>query len=321
MMIVRRERQIPIEAKSEVDLELQLGESGEFFEIEGSTIPKSWTAAADALAEMELGKVLVIGGTDVGKSTLCAYLTNSMLSKGMRVRVIDGDIGQADIGPPTTIGSAFPSSYISSLFELEAESLIFVGNTSPNQVETPLIDGIRRLLTNKVPAITLINTDGWIEDPEAIVYKVRLISAIEPDLIIGISTRNELDPILSGSRARALRIDASEEVLKRSRSDRRELRISGYRRFLDGAVTRVFEQQYVRVRIPKHLQQLPRQELKNAIVGLLNNEGFLLGIGILIDFEKSSLRVYCKSFEDITDIEIGYVKLSTDGTELEYLTP
>ena len=318
-MIVRRERQVPVEAGSEVELDLQLGQSGDFFEVVGSTIPKSWTAAADALVEMEQGIVLVIGSTDVGKSTLCAYLTNFMFSKGMMVRVVDADIGQADIGPPTTLARAFPANYISSLFELEAESLIFLGNTSPSYVETPLIEGIKKLLTNEVPAMTIINTDGWIEDPEAIVYKTRLISSVEPDIILAVSKRNELEPILSGAKGRALRVSTSEEVLERSRSDRRALRISGYRRFLDGAAITTLPLGYSHLRVPKALQQLPRQELKNAIVGLLNSRGFLLGIGILIDFERDSLRVYSKKHVGITDVEIGYVKLSKDGSEVGYL--
>ena len=322
-LIVRRERQFPIEARSEVNLELKLGESGEIMEIAGSSIPSSWAAAVDVLAEMEQGKVVVVGSTDVGKSTLCTFLANSLLSKGRTIRIVDGDIGQADIGPPTTIGSAVSSDYIFSLVDLKAESLLFIGNTSPSQVEPEVIDGLRRLVACEEHTLTIINTDGWIQDPEATLYKVRLISAIDPDLIIGIARHNELDPILSGSKASSLRVEAPEEVLTRSRTDRRELRTAGYRRFLKGAATKTFQLQSVRVKLPRgipELQQVPRRDLRNTIVGLLDNEGFLLGIGVLLEFEKNSLRIYSKIVQDVSVIELGLVKLSLDGTETGFLT-
>lgn len=100
IFVVRPERQLPVEAEGEAQLEINLGKSGEIFEIDGSSIPESWKLAQEALAEMERGKVMVLGATDVGKSTLCAYLVNTLTARGLRLRVVDGDLGQADIGPP-----------------------------------------------------------------------------------------------------------------------------------------------------------------------------------------------------------------------------
>ena len=82
---------------------------------------------------------------------------------------------------------------------------------------------------------------------------------------------------------------------------------------------RMFPLKSAHIRVPRPLQHLPHQELKNAVVGLLNNQGLLLGIGILIDYEREFLRVYSKPFDDVSDIEIGFVRLSRDGTELGYV--
>jgi len=320
-LVVGPEKQLPVEARSEVGLEILLGKSGEIFEIEGSTIPASWNTAVDALAEMRQGKVMVIGTTDVGKSTLCTYLLNNLLHRGLSLYVVDADIGQADIGPPTTIGSSFPKGFVSSLVDLSPKALIFVGHTSPSQVETKMIEGIRRLSNHDQDSLTIINTDGWVLDPEAILYKIKLIAAIEPDLVLGIATGTELQPILSKSRTRSMNVEASKEVLARSRSDRREIRMGGYRRFLDGGRTRSIPLQKVNVRIPKRLPPLqsPKsRELNNLIVGLLDDQGYLLQIGVLIDVGKDVLRVHSRCVDGVREIEIGYVKLSTDGTELGY---
>lgn len=321
-LVVREEKQIPIEASSDAEIEITLGESGKIFEVAGSTIPRSWKLAVEALVEIEQGKVMVVGATDVGKSTLCTFLANELLKRGLRTCLIDADIGQTDIGPPTTIGSAVPTSFLSSLVDLTPEALIFIGDTSPSKVETKLIKGIQRLLNRARESLRVINTDGWILDPAAILYKINLITAIQPDLVIGISAGTELNPILSASRARSMGVEAPENVLSRSRTNRREIRKAGYRRFLDGGSTRTFPIDRFSVRIPGGLPPLQRwrtRDQQNLIVGFLDDEDYLLQIGVLLDFGNGLLKVYSRPVEGVRQIEVGYVKLSIDGTELGYL--
>ena len=117
-VVVRQDKQLPIETTSEADLDLVMAESRSILEVDGSTIPRSWHSALDALMEMEQGKVVIIGAQDVGKSTLCTFLANGLLKGGVVSRLVDADIGQADIGPPTTLGKAIVSEYVSSLLDL-----------------------------------------------------------------------------------------------------------------------------------------------------------------------------------------------------------
>lgn len=187
-----------MEAEGEAQLEINLGKSGEIFEIDGSSIPESWKLAQEALAEMERGKVMVLGATDVGKSTLCAYLVNTLTARGLRLRVVDGDLGQADIGPPATIASALPVSPIASLVDLPPETIEFVGNTSPSGIEIKVFNALRRLSERNGSLLTIINSDGWIADPEAITYKIKMIAELEPDLVVALTTGSEVHPILSG---------------------------------------------------------------------------------------------------------------------------
>jgi len=322
-LVVRQEKQLPIETSTEADLEITLGESGSIFEIEGSTIPRSWHSALDALVEMEQGKVLIVGATDVGKSTLSAFLANGLLKGKFRSRIVDADIGQADIGPPPTVGSAFPSSFLSSLLDLDTSALIFVGHTSPSRVQSKLLGAIQRLSNNeKQSTITIINTDGWVLDPEAIIYKVELIEAIRPDLVLGIAIGGELEPILSRAGAMSMRIEAPTTVLSRSQSDRRQIRTSGYRRYLDRGTVRAYSLRATQVRLPigvSSIQTARTSQLRNLVVGLLDSQGYLLQIGVLLSLEGNSLRVYSRPVDHLGGIELGCVRLSTDGVELGYL--
>jgi len=319
-LIIRGERQLAIETSFEADLDVILGESSRIMEVEGSTIPSSWHSALDAIAEMKQGKVVIVGGADVGKSTLSTFIANGMLTKGIIPQIIDADIGQADIGPPTTVASAVPSTYLFSLVDLTPSAMIFIGNTSPSHVQAKLLRGIGRLSEHGQRSLTLINTDGWALDPEAILYKIQLIETIHPDLVLGIATGNELDPILS--RTSAMRIEAPQLVLARSRSDRREIRTASYRRYLDGGRGITYSRRNIRVRLSNdsaisHLTRI--SEPRNLITGMLDDEGYLLQIGVLLNLEDDVLRVYSRPADGLCEIELGCVKLSTEGVELGFL--
>jgi len=317
---IMNEKQLPIETAQRAGLEIALGKSGGLFEIQGSTIPSSWNFAAEALKEMKQGRVVVIGATDVGKSTLCVYLVNKLM--GQKLYIIDGDVGQADLGPPTTIGRAAPKKSITTLTELEPDARIFIGDTSPGQVKGKLIDGIRRLSTRAEDSLTIINTDGWTTDPEAIQYKIDLIARTKPDLVIGLGFGNELQPILFRSGAQSMNVEPAREALLRSRSDRRKIRIDGYRRFLEGGSVRTFAPPTVQLSIPENLSFLNKsdhREFRNIIVGLLDENRYLIQIGVLVAFEPATLRVYCRPAVGICTIELGYLRLATDGKELGFV--
>jgi len=320
-LIVREERQIPIETSFEADLDVVLGKSSHMFEVEGSTIPASWHSALGAIAEMNQGRVVIIGAADVGKSTLSTFLANGLLKKGIRPQIIDADIGQADIGPPTTVASAVPSSYITSLVDLTPSAMIFVGHTSPSHVQAKLLRGIGRLSDREQRSLTLINTDGWALEPEAILYKKELIETIHPDLVLGIATGRELEPILSRAGA-SMRIEAPQLVLARSRSDRRQIRTASYRRYLEGGKPTAYSRGNIRIRLPNASatsRSTRISELMNLIVGLLDDEGYLVQIGVLLNVDEEKLKVYSRPTDRLTEIELGHVKLSTEGVELGYL--
>jgi polynucleotide 5'-hydroxyl-kinase GRC3/NOL9 len=318
------QKQLPIEAESETVLEIDLKKSLRPFEIEGSTIPSSWDMAADALLDMREGKVMVIGAPDVGKSTLSVYLTNRLMAHGYRVRVVDADIGQTDLGPPTTIGSAFPNRLITSLTDLTPAITLFIGHTNPTRVESKLIDDVQELSTDIDETMTIVNTDGWVSDPEAVLFKKRLITSLRPDLVLGLAKGNELHPILSSSRAESMNLNAAKQVLARSRSNRRDIRTAGYIKFLEGGRTRIIPIHDLQLLTPNRFPALwgPRSdELNGLIVGLTEENGHLIQIGIFRGVEGDGARVYCRDTMNLRKLEFGYIRLSTSGREIGYFDP
>ena len=320
--IIANQKQLPIETESSAELEITLEKSGRMFEVQGSTIPDSWRLAAATAEQLQEGKVVILGPPDVGKSTLCVYLVNKLLQSGQTPCVIDADIGQADMGPPTTIARAVPTEPISSMQELKPDRRFFIGNISPSGVERKLIHGILKLSAEGERQLSIINTDGWVVGPEALRYKVNLLTQLQPDLVLGLAYSNELKPILDSVRFHSMKIAAAKDALERSRVDRRSIRTEAYRRALEGAVTRRVSMEKVQMSFPPGIRGVNRSDrraLSNLIAGILDDEGYLVQIGILMSIDDEEIVTYSSPAEAFHKIEVGDVKLSRSGNEIGFL--
>jgi polynucleotide 5'-kinase involved in rRNA processing len=88
-------------------------------------------------------KILFIGGTDTGKTTLIKDIANFLYEKE-EVYIFDCDIGQSHVGPPTTIGYAKVENKIGN-FYLNPEKFYFVGSITPSSAIIEFITGIIKI--------------------------------------------------------------------------------------------------------------------------------------------------------------------------------
>ncbi len=272
-MVIREGKRVPFEVKEKAEFELLLSEKASVNEVEGSTIPRSWTEAADTI----LGQrdkpvtVMIVGGVDSGKTSFSAYLANKGLKAKRTIVMIDADLGQSDFGPPSTIGSCRVTKFIRDPFEMGAENVFFVGVTSPSGAVTKVIDGItsmKKRVTKRHVDILIINTDGWIEGEDAIRYKVVLAKEIRPDIVVGIQEQNELTFLLGAlTETQNIAIESSPFARKRDREERKLLRELGYKKFLKGAHVESFPITWVRISgIPLGTGMHPTRDRMNKIV-------------------------------------------------------
>ena len=68
----------------------------------GVTLPPSWAAAIARIEEGLVRRVLVLGETDVGKSTFIRAAVSAVSQVGAPLPLIDLDPGQKMIGSPGT---------------------------------------------------------------------------------------------------------------------------------------------------------------------------------------------------------------------------
>jgi polynucleotide 5'-hydroxyl-kinase GRC3/NOL9 len=314
-LIIRRERQLPIETVDESVFDAELGEKASYLEVDGSTVPESWYLAYEAFQKLEAGRAVVIGSTDTGKSTFCTFLTNHTLKQRDRIAVIDADIGQSDLGPPGSLGLSIISKPLIELGSSNVDAMVFIGETSPGSVIEKVIEGIMKLQTripSNIPIV--INTDGWVSNDEAAAYKLRLLKELKPDLVAGLAESSELDQICQRGNTSIMKVKAPKFIKARGREERRSLREYGYRKYLRDAIHKNFSLENLKV----DCLMAARPE-RGEILGFLDGEGFLVGIGVLENLNRTRrlLRAYTSvSVRSVAEINCGRIRLSFNGEEL-----
>jgi polynucleotide 5'-hydroxyl-kinase GRC3/NOL9 len=246
-IVVRRNKILPIEPVTKpAYITASFGPNGGVVQKQIKCGTKIWARAKDLITStpLKVRRLMVVGASDSGKSTLTTYLLNLAVAKGIRVGVVDADIGQSDLAPPGCVGGAVIGKQLIDLRDVRGDVFEFVGSTSPMGIEEVVVGAVRRAverLSVQQPDLLLINTDGYV-DGEGVEYKVRLSESLSPDLILYISTepRSRLKERLIDrfGEERVLTLEGAEGVEKSS-SERAERRMSQFHRYLKHAkVTR-----------------------------------------------------------------------------------
>ncbi|KYH38811.1 MAG: hypothetical protein AYL30_002940 [Candidatus Hecatellales archaeon B24] len=308
---IRRWRLLPVYAVENCRVKVELGSEGSLDKHDGSTIPEDWWRAASRIAESSRLKpltVAVLGGVDVGKTAFTVFLANQALKEGVKVSVVDGDVGQSDLGPPCTLGAAQLRKPVFDLFFVNPERLEFAGSTTPSKVRKRLLEALKRLCSEerKRSRLVVLNSDGWISGDGAEAYKVSLVKAVEAEVAVGLQTLGELESVLERLEAegfQAVRLPASPKVRARSRGERRELRWQAYAKYFSGSSIRSLNLHQVKV------SGFPEPK-RGAILALYAPRGRrLLGIGVALTYnrKRETLKVLTPVKGFVGEVEIGEV--------------
>lgn len=315
-------KQLPILAVDKCAIRIILEREGSWKVVRGSTIPAGWGEAAKAVRRHR-GTIVVVGDTDSGKSSLCTFIANRCITSNLNVGLIDADVGQADIGPPTTIGSARVSRQIFSLQELPEETSFFLGDTTPSSVPDKLIRLLIKLRKRsfRETDVVLINTDGWVQDPAAVRFKEKLVHETRPDLVVGLDKAREIEPLLSIIQTTSMKISSSSYASTRSKEQRKDAREAGYRRFLAGSRPVKIRREDTDVRMFDQPEQLILEwtkKFRGLIAGLLDEDERLLGLGRIIEVTEGYALVETNARETPRFLELGNVLLSSSYQETGY---
>ncbi|MEM2165262.1 MAG: Clp1/GlmU family protein [Candidatus Bathyarchaeia archaeon] len=244
-IIVREGRSIPLEFLEDSEIEVVSASNPPFERVKGEVFPREWIETIEDIARLDRIDALVLGGVDVGKSTFTLMLANYILNMGVKpVAVIDGDLGQTDIGPPGALSYVMLDKPTVDLFNLKFEEAVFIGSLTPyNSID----EVVRSLVYLKSKAssssrATVTNTDGWFTT-EAIPYKARIIEELKPRVVVVIDGDIDLGLIEDKAKivgSAIIKLPPPKCIRGKSRSDRKSRRELCYRKyFIDSAVRKI----------------------------------------------------------------------------------
>jgi polynucleotide 5'-hydroxyl-kinase GRC3/NOL9 len=275
------------------------------------------------LASRKKTTVMLVGDTDTGKSTLAMYLANMAIRRGLVPSIIDGDIGQGDLAPPTAIGSAFVSKQVVDLRDVNNSLFEFVGSISPVGFEELIVKKLRSMLnrTSQLADISIVNTDGYVRNG-GIEYKSMIAQELQPDAIISLGKNilsNRWRKVQQQPPCQILRARSSSQAYK-SRLERLNHRLDQFLRYI-GDENRIANLSQIKfdymnmlfsssdLRQPP-IKQLEPENMVGMFVGLGSNNT-VLGFGIIININPDNGIIHIKTnINSFDNIYLSNIRLS-----------
>lgn len=192
--------------------------------------------------------VMIVGPTDVGKTTLCRIFLNYAVRLGRRPIYVDLDVGQGGIAIPGTIGALLVErpAPVAEGFSQQAPLVYHFGHTSPSDN-----DVFYRVLISKLAETTLerlqankrakhsgmiINTCGWVKGGgyKHILHAVR---EFEVNAVFVLDQERLYNELLRdvGQLVQVVYLPKSGGVVERTRSQRAEARDNRIREYFYGS--------------------------------------------------------------------------------------
>jgi polynucleotide 5'-hydroxyl-kinase GRC3/NOL9 len=272
------------------------------------------------------GICLILGGVDTGKTTLASVLAEQ-LAQDKPISIIDADIGQSHIGPPTTVGWAIvDKSAVCLADKLQVDftkispfGISFVGDITPVghllQLTVAIVKAVRQV--SGVAELIIIDTPGFISGPAAAVLWWNLQQILRPSLILAVQRQDELSDILSGlvySDVRIENIQSPPQIPCKSPQDRQNYRKSKFISYFRDAISYNINLNNVAVQPGLNLR---RDSFINKVIALRNEKGIDMAIGLIAGWQQGGSVIVVKAppfdIERVCCVVIGDVTIDIVG--------
>jgi len=318
--------------KAVEDSQIRLAGTGRLEPVEAA-YPSEWSAFIDSLPPRGLGKVMVAGQSDTGKSTLCVLIANRCLSTAGEVHLVDADVGQSSIGPPTVIGLGRSSRHLLRLTDAEFVQGYFAGDTSPAFCIDEVIEGTRLMVqeAQRMGETTILDTCGLVAGPLGEYLTRQILTAVRPDLVVILEREEELS-YLKGTGNKIVRLPALPAG-KKDLQARRAFRLSQYLSAL--RQSKIVKYDLASMTVEGYLARRARRRglaqdgnplrssnltcndlvnMKQAIVGLHRGERYVeLGVIDSVDCDEEAIRILTTCASEVDRVIVGNLRLGDAG--------
>jgi polynucleotide 5'-hydroxyl-kinase GRC3/NOL9 len=263
------------------------------------------------------GILMVVGAVDTGKSTFARYLfrrLQSQLGAG-KVAFLDGDPGQASMGPPATLTVCKRLPQGDEFAAGDDVHRWFVGSTSPRGHFLPMLVGSARLSRAVFVAgahLLVQDTSGFI-DPQAGAFALKQaeMDLLQPEVVFAFQRGQELQALLLPLRrsrlTRIVELKPVPAVHIRTPDERRSYRQERFAQYFQKSVR--LEVDWSRMAV----WPVPRFSL-GRLLALEDRAGFTLGMGIVMAIDrprrKITLLTALTSLQNVVSLRLGELALS-----------
>ncbi|MFQ6036551.1 MAG: Clp1/GlmU family protein [Sedimentisphaerales bacterium] len=245
---------------------------------------------------MQTGICLILGAADTGKTTLATALAQH-LAQRQPVGIIDADIGQSHIGPPTTVGWAVVDKPQLDFSQLAPAGISFVGHVTPVghllQLTAAIVQGADQL--SKVTDLVIIDTPGLIKGSAAAALWWAVQQILKPRLILAVQRQDELSGILCGLKSFDLQLEKIEsppqmaiKSLQVRQAYRKKQFISYFRH------ARPYNISLADVAVQPG-RDLSRESFINRLIALRNKEGIDVALAVITGWQQSGKVIVVKA--------------------------
>jgi polynucleotide 5'-hydroxyl-kinase GRC3/NOL9 len=270
------------------------------------------------------GPLLLLGAADTGKTTLMSALVDR-LAGSQPVALVDADIGQSHIGPPTAVGWTFigrrvglaPPKCPEEAPTLDARGIAFVGDVTPVGHLLQLMAALALCVEQAKQAaeVVLIDTPGLVTGGAACSLWWTVQRWLRPERIIAIQRENELGELLAGLQVGLSVIETIQtpaELRRKSPEARQEHRRRLFDRYFQEATAYTLDLKDLAVR---STQRMTPDTVLGRIVGLTDATGRDMAIGVIESWQqqkaKMTIRAPRLDIQRVRCLTIGNARIDT----------
>jgi polynucleotide 5'-kinase involved in rRNA processing len=267
------------------------------------------------------GVVFLLGDIDTGKTTFGIELARRATEMGMPAAIVDADIVQSTVGPPTTVGLKLIPEHSELTREVlrVPDRMAFVGSLVPKGHLLPLVTGTAKLVARAKEAgcrLIVVDTTGLVSGIYGQTLKHFKMDLIGPQFVVAFERGGELEPVVGIAErftpAEVLELDVSPSVEPRSVDERMAFREQQFAAYFAPGASRW------RVKPTVFMPTLPPEFdlalLDGLVVGMEDGKGACVGIGVL-EFEPDTeiLRMVSPVTEGVKGLRLGSIRIDTSG--------
>jgi polynucleotide 5'-kinase involved in rRNA processing len=265
------------------------------------------------------GTVFLLGDIDTGKTSFGMELLRRASAAGVACSLVDANIDQSTVGPPTTIGLKNCGGLEAIDFDTlrEADGLAFVGSLTPREHLLPLVAGTAKLIQRAKEAgssLVVVDTTSFVSGIYGQTLNYHLMDSSNPDYVVAFERGGELEPLVGIAQrftpAEVIELGASAEG-GRSAEEKVTFRETQFAAYFKGTSR-------WRVKPTVFMPTLPPEFdlhlLDHLVVGMEDGKGACVGIGVLEhDPEEDILRMVSPVTEGVKGLRLGSVRIDPGG--------